>query len=181
MVRQNTVITFRHMVVVLGILLIIAAAFSVALLVQEPDLSHGSAHPDIEGMKIGSSGAARLKGIEAASVILFSGSIILMVVLMTLGVAHRHRSAAFWAGMGGVTLMTLFVCWRLFDSYLHYLATDQVRMILGFPEPTAWAVYGVWGSAALYSVVYVLGFRRFIFTKDDEQTFNDIVREFRSG
>ena len=130
-------------------------------------------------MNIGGDGVARMEGIGTVAFIFQATTLILCAALMTLGVSRRHRTGVFWIGIGGVTLAALFVWWRVFDGYTDFLAGGEVRMVLGFPAPSAWLIYGVWGTAALYSVLYVVGFRRFIYTEEDEKAFNELVREIR--
>ena len=48
-------------------------------------------------------------------------------------------------------------------------------MLLGFPAPTAMMLYGCWGTATLYTVIYILGFSKFIFTPEDEKKFEELV------
>ena len=61
---------------------------------------------------------------------------------------------------------------------MSYLSTGALRYILGFPEPTAWMIYGLWGGGALLAIVYVVEFRKIIYTEEDEKILNDIVEEF---
>ncbi|MCK4990209.1 MAG: hypothetical protein KAS29_06970, partial [Bacteroidales bacterium] len=70
------------------------------------------------------------------------------------------------------------VWYQVFDSYMNYLSSGTLSYILGFPEPTAWMIYGLWGGGALLAVAYVVEFRNIIYTKEDEETLKDIVEEY---
>ena len=165
--------------VILGLLLLVAGAFCVALLVEEPSASQGMEHPRIKKMKVGGDGEGRMKHVGVVTFVLHSGTLTLCAALMALGVAPRRRTRGFWIAMGFATLACLLVWMRLFLNYLGFLGTGEARMVFGFPEPSAWLVYGVWGSAALFSVLYVVGFRRYVFTREDEEAFDELVRETR--
>ena len=70
------------------------------------------------------------------------------------------------------------VVYRLFTSYSAYLTTGKLNSFLGFPGPTAWMIYGLWAGGALFAVLYVVGFRKFIYTAEDEKILKDIADEF---
>ena len=77
-----------------------------------------------------------------------------------------------------ITMAILFVWYQGFNSYMAYLSTGVIRYILGLPEPTAWMVYGLWGGGALFALMYVVEFRKIIYTREDEEALNDIVKEY---
>jgi hypothetical protein len=129
-------------------------------------------------MRIGGDGAARMKGLETASFIVFAATFLLFTTLIISGVSKRNRTIRFWIWMVIITGIILFVWYRVFESYMAYLETGALRYILGFPEPTAWMVYGLWGGGALLALVYVVEFRKIIYTREDEKTLKDIVEEF---
>jgi len=52
-------------------------------------------------------------------------------------------------------------------------------MVLGFPEPSAWMIYGVWSGGALFTLFYVVGFRKFFFTHEEERDFEHFVRKLK--
>lgn len=97
---------------------------------------------------------------------------------MILGVSPRYRKKQFWVWIGGITLLVLFSWWKLYTSYMHFLSSGETQLFLGFPTPTAWMIYGLWGAASLFSIMYVVGFRKFIFTHKDEAELNEIVEAY---
>jgi hypothetical protein len=93
-------------------------------------------------------------------------------------VSKRKRTVSFWIGIVMITLSILYVWYRVFASYMAYLSSDEVQYFLGFPEPTAWMIYGLWGGGALFTLMYVIGFRKFIYGREDEETLKDIVEQY---
>jgi len=168
----------REIYIVLALLLVIILFLGFSVFKSMPPAASGSPHPEISGMRIGGDGSARIKGLETASFILFAATFLLFTTLVISGVSKRNRTVRFWIWMLIITGAILFVWCQVFDSYMSYLSTGALRYILGFPEPTAWMIYGLWGGGALYAVVYVIEFRKIIYTKEDEETLRNIVEEF---
>jgi hypothetical protein len=46
---------------------------------------------------------------------------------------------------------------------------------MGFPVATAWQVYGTWLGAIPLIILYTVGFRKFIFTDEDEQKYEKLL------
>ena len=168
----------RIIYLILGLLLVIGFFMSITLLREVPPAASGSPHPEISGMQVGGDGETRIKGIELASFIVFSATFLICLCLIVLGVSKGKRTLTFLIPAGVLTLGILFIWYRVFDSYMDYLSTGKVDFILGFPEPTAWMIFGLWGGGALFTVIYVAGFRKFIYTKEDEAKLKEIVEEY---
>ncbi len=164
--------------VILVLLLVIGFFLGLALLREVPPAASGSPHPEISGMQVGGDGEARIKGIELASFVVFSATFLICLSLIFLGISKGKRTLTFLIPAGVITLAILFVWYRVFDSYMEYLSSGKVDFILGFPEPTAWMIFGLWGGGALFTVIYVAGFRKFIYTKEDEAKLKEIVDDF---
>lgn len=176
--KTGTEIRKREIYVVLALLLVLALFLGISLLKPMPVSPSGTSHSEISGMRIGGDGAARIRGFETTSFVLFAATFILFSVLVITGVSKRNRSASFWFWLVMITGAILFVWYRVFDSYTDYLSTGELRFFFGFPEPTAWMIFGLWGGGALFALVYVIGFRRFIYTKRDEEILEDIIEEY---
>jgi hypothetical protein len=168
----------REIYIVLALLLLVSLFLGLSVFKSMPPAASGSPHPEISGMRTGGDGAARINGLETASFILFAATFLLFTTLVISSVSKRNRTVRFWIWMLIITGGILFVWYQVFDSYMSYLSTGALRYILGFPEPTAWMIYGLWGGGALFAVVYVVEFRKIIYTEEDEETLKDIVEEF---
>lgn len=162
----------------LGLLLGITIILSITFLSPEPVASHGTPHAEFDGMKVGNDGALRIKGIEVYYFLFYASTILICIVLMILGVSPRYRRKKFWMWIGGVTILVLFSWWKLYTTYMEFLATGETQLFLGFPTPTAWMIYGLWGTASIFSIMYFVGFRKFIFTYEDEAELKEIVEAY---
>ena len=158
--------------VVLLVLLLIAGLIGWILVSPEPPMSTGGPHPEIAGMSVGGDGLARLGPIFSHGFALLALFVILIHLLVALSVAERNRSTIFWMSLAAAGLVSLWVCWKIFTSYAEFLATGETGYFLGFPIASAWMMFGIWLSGALLAVIYVVGFRRFVFTAEDEAAYD---------
>ncbi|MCZ6643878.1 MAG: hypothetical protein O7G86_18070 [Gammaproteobacteria bacterium] len=166
--------------VVLVVLLLIAGLIGWIAVSVEPPMSTGGPHPDIEGMSIGGDGLARLGPIFSMGFALQALFVVLVHLLVALSVAERNRTAVFWTSLAGAGLVSLWVCWKIFSSYAGFLETGETGYFLGFPIASAWMMFGIWLSGALLAVIYVVGFRRFVFTLEDEAAYDLLEAEART-
>lgn len=167
-----------EMYVLLALLLVIALFLGLSISKELAPSPSGTPHPEIIGMKAGGDGALRINGLERASFVLFAASFILLSILVVASVSKRKRTVSFWIGIVMITLSILYVWYRVFASYMAYLSSGELQYFLGFPEPTAWMIYGLWGGGALFTLLYVIGFRKFIYSREDEETLKDIVEQY---
>jgi len=170
----------REFYIVLTLLLVITLFLGISVSREVSSPASGTPHPEISGMQTGGDGAARIIGMETAAFVLFAATFILLTVLVVAGVSKRNRTLMFWIWTGLINLAVLYVWYRLFESYLDYLHTGDLQYFLGFPEPTAWMIFGLWGGGALFTFLYVIGFRRFVYTPEDEKTLKEILEDYNN-
>lgn len=172
------------MSVVVPILIVLALVWVLLLVVAvqpEPSVPNSLPHPDIDGMMAGGDGLTRLADIGWPAFSLQAATLILVLLTIALGVSRRYRTLPFWLGLAATAILFLFVWARIFLGYQRFLSTGEVHYLLGFPAPTAWVAYGIWASGLALLVLYVVGFRKFIYTHEDEAEFDRLVREVRAG
>jgi len=157
--------------VIYGLLLAILALLCWLMMLPEPDFVTGAPHPIFPGMNVGGDGAARLGHASAAIGVLGGLIMLLMQALPMLGVSERRRDGAFWVLMAVVAGAAQGTWWAMYLGYLAFLATGETRFVFGFPVPTTWMLFGVWSSGALFCLIYIIGFRRFVFTPEDEAAY----------
>lgn len=139
-----------------------------------PEMLAGAAHPDYPAMSIGGDGsrsAGRLLPIWLWQVAV----IITSILMIAMGISSRHRSRGVVVALAIVALVMLGSWTMLVLSYREVLATGKTAYAFGFPIASAWMIYGTWLSQALLTALYCFGFRKFIFTPEDEQAFQAIV------
>ncbi|MDA1370541.1 MAG: hypothetical protein O2971_07250 [Proteobacteria bacterium] len=163
-------IIFAIAVLMAGILLAISLAEPVAN-------AGGAAHPDFPGMQIGGDGAARLEHIGLLGFTFQCLLLSQIILLSLLGIAERHRTTDLFVYMGGTMLFTLFIGWQMYSGHTQYLDTGRTGYFMGFPTATAWQLYGTWLGAIPLVIIYSLGFRKYIYTPQDEEKFQQLLSE----
>jgi hypothetical protein len=161
---------------VLALIILISVLLGIVAFSPMPiDIS--SAHPSIEDMKVGGDGAERIVHIGAVAYWLQNAVLLLGLLFISLGVKAQNRTRSYWICLLFIAVVMFGVWYAVYFGHQEFLVTGETRFFLGFPTATAWMIYGVWGSAALLTLLYVIGFRKFIYTHEDERQFEQLLRE----
>ena len=158
------------------ILLMAAIVIAVSLADTVPNAG-GVAHPEFNGMQIGGDGAARLQHIGGLASAFHALLILLIISFAVLGVNEERRDTRFWAYMGCTLLFSLFVWWRMHAEHQAFIETGVTSYFMGFPVATAFQLFGTWLSSIPLTIIYCLGFRKYIFTEEDERKFEQLLAE----
>lgn len=149
----------------------------------EPPGAAGQPHPLFETMMQGGPEGARLDLWPAGT--LFGGlAISLFVALVAFGLRRDGATT----GRGGAGSAALWIGWLLYlgvflalsFSYRSYATTGAPELILGFPPPTAWMLFGLWPAPLWFVLLYVLQFDRRVLTKEELRRFEERVAERRA-
>lgn len=167
----------RLIYVIFAIVVAMAALLVAICLAEAVPNGAGVAHPQFSGMQAGGDGAARLEHIGGFAFAFQCLLLMLIVCLCLLGVNERRRSSLLLAYMGGTLLFSLFVWWRMYAGHQAFLETGVTGYFMGFPTATAWQVFGTWLAAIPLVLIYTLGFRKFIFTHEDERRYEQLLSE----
>jgi uncharacterized membrane protein YecN with MAPEG domain len=164
---------------ILGLLLIVGACVVAVFLADEPTASTGAAHATIAAIQSGGDGFARFTPVATVTLVMQSAIFIMFGLLLYLGISvhRRTRQCKVWIAAG--TMALLFVWWSIYGTYSEYLASGELRMFLGFPVPTAFTVYGLWLAGFVFVIAYVVGFRSFIFTVQDEAAYHELLEKHK--
>ncbi|WP_262689700.1 hypothetical protein [Kordiimonas aestuarii] len=163
------------------VFLLAIAGITVFVLISEPPTgATGVAHDTIAGMKLGGDGAARLATIGRTPFYFQLGVIGFAATLLYMGVAERRRDGALRVAILTMTAVALFIWYMLYSGYEDYLATGETDVVFGFPVPTNWMFWGIWGSFAIFDLFYVVAFRRYFLPKEDEAEFAALVAELKA-
>ena len=79
--------------------------------------------------------------------------------------------------IGALLHVGAFVAMML--TYQRYLHQDHPGMILGFPAPTAWMLFGMWAAPLFFVLVYYLTFDRWVITPSDLARFHELIEAKR--
>lgn len=169
----------KLIVVIFATVLAMAAILLAICLADTVPNAAGLAHPEFNGMQVGGDGAVRLEHIGGLAFAFQCLLLLLIVCLCVLGVAEKRRSTELWAYMGGTLLFSLFVWWQMYSGHQAYLESGTTNYFMGFPVATAWQVYGTWLAAIPLILLYSLGFRKFVFTLEDQDRYEDLLEKLR--
>jgi hypothetical protein len=138
----------------------------------------GLAHPLFNSMRVGGDGAVRflpVAGLAYWFQILVLAQICCMIAL---GVRPNRRSSGFWVQLGA-SFGLLAAAWTvMYQAYEGFLVTGQTQMVAGWPYPTAWQVYAIWLSGFGLVALYVVGFKAYVWSDDDETRFRALVKQY---
>lgn len=164
---------------IFALLLVIAGITIFVLTGEPPSGATGTPHPEIAGLSLGGDGGGKLSTIGRAPYYFQISVILLASSLLYLGVpAHRRDRLLSVSFVTGISF-ALFVWIMLWGGYESYLLTDETTVLFGFPAPTNWMFWGIWGSFVAFDLFYVFTFRRYFLHPDDEAAFEALVREMK--
>jgi len=162
---------------VFALLLVIAGITTFVLLSDAPSGASGAPHPTIRALSLGGDGTERLSAIGKAPYYFQITVILLAGTLLYMGIPAHRRDRLLRICFGVGIAFALFVWVMLYSGYETYLATGETLVVFGFPVPTNWFFWGIWGSFAAFDVFYAVAFRRYFLHPDDEAAFYELVRE----
>jgi hypothetical protein len=162
-------------------MLILAGLTVIVLTGAEPLDSAGVNHPTFPDLKMGGKGADKLASLGMLPFVFQLVVYVLAACLLYMGVPERRRDGFLKGAVVGMFFVTVLVWVKTYLSYLAFLETGTVEIFLGFPEPTAWMLYGIWGGFGVYCLFYVIFFKRYFLYPDDLQSFNDLVSDMKQN
>ncbi len=167
--------------------LLLAALFIYALFVPPAVNSRGMPHAEYSSMLQGASGIERHGSILWLGWAIGAAEILLCFALVALGArrgADSDRSAGSLNGLGGplvACLIAVLGVWTLLMvTYARYLHDPSPDLILALPAPTAVMLYLLWPVPLVLAGFYVVGFRRWVFSERDEESFRLLVERRRA-
>lgn len=158
---------------------LLALGIVVATLYGTPETAHqrGMPHPDHASMALGGSGEHRHQNVLALGFVFAALQVAFFVGLLLLGLRRGDGSTP---GRGAILLggvAYLLVLGGLFRSYRRFMTSETYDLFLGFPHPTAWMLYGVWGVPLVFLLLYVVCFDRWIWNAQSRERFERLVAE----
>lgn len=154
------------------------------LVTPEPAGVAGTAHPVVPGMRIAGDGAARYEAVMHPVFLLQIGVLAAMTSLLLLPFQGPARQRGMLIRLALVFVLSAVVWIGIMETYEHFLQSSRVAedllYVVGFPLPSALAVYGVWAVGLLLTFFYVFGFERFVYTAEDRKCFDALVTEMRA-
>ncbi|MCZ6778463.1 MAG: hypothetical protein O7F16_05785 [Acidobacteria bacterium] len=134
-------------------------------------------HPDYPSMLHGGDGSQR------NGPVLWHGLVfgILLTTLFGVLMAFGARKGGSFRGLALPLGLSIAVHIAVFTwlvlAYRSYLAGDDGGIFLAFPAPSALLIYGIWPLLGLFTLCFVVGFKRWILTDDDYAEYERLLAE----
>ena len=145
------------------------------LLQPAPDSISGNLHPIFPSMSQGGD-ASRHDGIWALGWLFGALQIILFVVCIWVSLCGEktHRWVVILCGVG------LFINFHHAHDHLSPGRCREAPFVLGFPLPTTLLLFGMWPMAVVFSILYVVKFRSWVYSPQDQEVFENLKAEMNS-
>jgi hypothetical protein len=163
----------------LGLLLAICAALVVAICEPDSRKTHTFTHPRYETMLQSADGIARYSKIIWPGFTFGILQFCFFTVLYAFSVNKQGRLKTFKIPLlAGLALNVLIFSTMVYTYWMN--AGDGAWPLFGsFPLPTAIMFYGIWPGQVIFTVVYVCYFDKAIFTKEDQEKFEALLKSHR--
>jgi|GEM_PF-3573815 len=116
-----------------------------------------------------------------AVTVLHAITLAVFVLLAAFSIPTHKRNAALWTLIGAQYVLVLVNWLALMANYGEVARTGATGYVFGFPTATFLMIAGTAFTALPLVAIYVFGFRRFIFSHEDEARFEAIVRDARAS
>lgn len=170
----------RPILVLLGLLAGLLALCVFIFSIPEPINGHGMAHHTVDGMRQAGDAWQQSEPVFRTGYLLGVLIYLIISVLVYIGVPQAKRDRKLRLAHSAATLVVLGMWSFLIYLFRQYLHSGDPMIGAGFPLPTLVMLLGVWLAPLSFSLIYILGFRRWIFTPEDEETFRKLMEGRRS-
>lgn len=163
-----------------GLLLAMGIVLGIAVCIPPADNATGVKHPVYKDTMSQGGPPQRHERILVVGWLFGMIQIAFYASCLALGVGKRQSRGRVRLALGVGFLLYAGVFSAMMLAYRESIEHPSSRLVLAFPPATAWLVYGLWAAPIFFVVLFVVGFRRWYVTEEDEQRFQQLVREVRS-
>ena len=161
-----------------GLLLLLCGVVLVAASLEEVPSQRGLTHPDFSTMQLGGDSAAR-----HGQVLWLGWSFGALVIAFFVGLIDASLARSGQPGkpsarrtvwLAGAVFELIFLLLVL--SYRSFMDDPSMPSVLGFPRPTAWMLYGIWGFPMVFVLLYIFRFEQWVLDTKAEAEFAKLER-----
>lgn len=163
--------------VIFGLVVAMLVVLCTAMLAGGATTGGAVPHPDYPSMLHGGDGSQR------NGPVLWHGLVfgLLLTALFGVLMAFGARKGGSFRGLALPMALCVAVhvgayTWLVL-AYRSYLVGDDREIFLAFPAPSALLVYGIWPLLGLFTLCFVVGFKRWILTDDDYAEYERLLSE----
>ena len=172
---MNTKLAWFLLVLLLSTCILVGIILSI----PERPAGYNYTHPDYATMQRGPDGMEKHGGVIwlglSLAVLLFC----IFVSLIALSLNKQGRLKKFKKALLAGLVLNTAIFSLIVISYLTYAREGTGAFIGSFPRPTAVMLYGLGPVQIVFAVIYILYFDRAIFTAEDEEKFQQLVKAHR--
>lgn len=162
------------------ILIAMAVCIAIAFALGAPEGAGGVAHPTIGNMSIGGPGEARHARVFGVAWAFGACMILLFSTCLALGASKGGKVGGIKIYLFVGVALHLAAFSAVMMAYRPYMVDGTAPFVGSFPLPSAIMLYALWGAPVYFVLLYVIGFKRFIFSEEDEVKFAAIVKASRA-
>lgn len=163
----------------LGLLLAICLVIVITLLIPETADKQAFAHPEYPTMLQSPEGMQRHGGILWLGWFFGVLQFCFVVCLILMSLNKQGRLSIFKTPIITGLILVIAAFSLMMIAYSKYIQGAARFFIGSFPLPTALMVYGFWPIQIIFVIIYVWYFDRGIFTAEDEERFQALVKSYR--
>jgi hypothetical protein len=135
----------------------------------------GYPHDELGTLRRGGSGVDRHGGILGLGWAFGVITLLNVTLLVAFGARQGERLRGLAKPLIAGFLANAAVFSWMMLAYADYLVEPGGALILGFPLPSAILLYLFYPLSAIFNVYFVIGFRRWVLTEEDEARYQELV------
>ena len=162
----------RILSILLAVLLLTMVA---AFLMPGSDQPTSRTHPRFDSMLQGTENLAEQPGALVVGTVMALVMVAIQATFVLIGLQRRGRIG--WLGRSLIGCFAAYALLFLIVIFSHAGSMQEVSFRGGFPEATAWMVYGLWLFPLLFVFLYMLMFESSVLSREDLEKFRAIQRE----
>ena len=141
------------------------------------DIAAHLPHPRIGAMFSGGDGAARHASTLVLGWALGAIQLLIFTTFMALGIRKNASRRGFVPTLLGCTAMLLVLWTAVVVTYGNYAKGSEDILVLGMHASTALVLLGFWPLSTIFTVAFVIGFDRWVYTPEDDAAFERLLAE----
>ena len=142
---------------------------------------HGIIDDTHPSMLIGGPGKQRSRPVFLLASLF--GILVFLFIITTIFYGMRTKSPARnprkW--LFYCSIVVVFTFFGVLYFYWNYINNIELVLFGSLPISASWVVYGIWFTPILFSLVYIFGFEQFIWNKNDEEKFKNLLKKKNKG
>ncbi len=164
---------------ILGLLLATCLLIGIILSIPERPEGYNNTHPDYPTMQRGPDGMERHGHVIWLGLSFAVLQFCIFTCLIALSLSKQDRLSTFKKPLLAGLLLNVGIFSLIIIAYLIYARDGTGPLVGSFPKPTALMLYGLGPIQIVFALIYICYFDRAIFTTEDLEKFQQLVKAHR--